>query len=248
MLPWEVSSTHRGCCPEGSHFSNPFFNRLPGLGKIKQIARKTAGFDQTFLHNEFVHGIFRNMPRYGKRAAIGGLGTLLAALFYLLQAGNQMETTERAAGAASEAGTQAEVQVGPFSFVQTRDGAPAWTLTAREGRIFEKSQRADMKEVAATLRSARGWTLTLESDAGRFDMATKNFSLTSDETVQVQSNDGYTMQVASPLTWSDDSRTIAATGPVRLNGTRFEVNGQALSVRVDTQEVTVSGHVQARVY
>jgi LPS export ABC transporter protein LptC len=188
------------------------------------------------------------MLRYGKRAVIGGLGALLAALFYLLQTGNQPSTTERAAGAVSEASTQAAVQVGPFSFVQTRDSAPAWTLTAREGRIFEKAQRADMKEVAATIRSARGWTLTLEADAGRFDMATKNFSLTSDETVRVQSNDGYTMRVASPLTWSDDSGTIAATGPVRLNGPRFEMNGQALSVRVDTQEVTVSGHVQARVY
>ncbi len=188
------------------------------------------------------------MSAYGKGAAIGGLGALLAAVFYLLQAGDRPNTTEPAAGTAPGARTQAEVQVGPFSFVQTRDGAPAWTLTARAGRIFEKAQRADMKEVAATIRAARGWTLTLTGDTGRFDMTTKDFSLASDKTVHVRSNDGYTMQVASPLTWSDDSGTIAAMGPVRLTGPRLEMNGQTLLVRVDAQEVTVSGHVQARVY
>lgn len=177
---------------------------------------------------------------------IGGVSALLAVLFYLLQPDTTPAPSVRMSG--PSAVSQAEVRLGPFSFVQTRDGAPAWKLTARQGRVFEKEQRADMRGVSATIHSARGWTLTLEGDAGVFDLATKNFSLTREKPMYIQTHDGYTLRVSSALTWLNGPGTIVATGPVRLQGPQIEINGQRLTVLVDAQEVTVSGDVQARVY
>ncbi len=175
-----------------------------------------------------------------------GVGILLAILFYLRPSNSKSVVPSGASVIPPPTGSQAEVQLGPFSFSQTDDGVPSVEITARQGRVFEKTQRADIKGVAATIRSQRGWMLKLVGDTGIFDMTTQDFSLTSSEPVRIQSNDGYTMRVAA-LTWLNDSGTIVATGPVLLHSPQVEIQGQALEVVVDAQEVTVSGDVEARI-
>lgn len=151
-------------------------------------------------------------------------------------------------GALTEGAGKADVKIGQFSFVQTHEGTRDWELKADRAEMYEKDQRVVLERIAVTLETPQGLELKLKGDKGTIDTYKKDFFLKNDnEPIVVQLSNGYIVKVPA-LQWLNDQRKIVSEGPVHIAGPRVEVDGKALTVEVENQEVTVSGDVQASVY
>jgi len=142
-------------------------------------------------------------------------------------------------------GGGADVGISRFSFVQTHDGRPEWALRAEHAEMFEKQQKATLRDVKVTIHSRNGWPLKLEGDEGIIDTAKKDFSLVKKTTLmEIVLENGYVIKT-SGLMWTNKSRALATEGYATLSGPHIEVEGAELRWLLDQQELVVSGDVKA---
>ena len=138
-------------------------------------------------------------------------------------------------------------KMGPFSFVQTRDGVRELEVEADRGET-EDGKETVVENVRLSSRPSQGVGFRLRADRGRINLATRNFSLQqNDGQIAVVFDNGYT--VAAPaLHWQEAMGVMTATGPVLVQGRNVRLTGRAMSVDQRTQMVVVDGGVEAIVY
>lgn len=148
----------------------------------------------------------------------------------------------------NDIGGKADVKIGRFSLVQSRDGMKSWELKADRAEIFEKDKKALLEKVAVTMQTPEGLHLSMEGDSGSIDTEKKDFRLQNEtDPMVVQLSNCYTVK-ASALSWLNDQKVMIAEGPAHISGPQVEIDGSELRIAAETQEVTISGHVQALVY
>jgi LPS export ABC transporter protein LptC len=142
-------------------------------------------------------------------------------------------------------GGKADIGISRFSFVQTHEGRPEWALRAEHAEMFEKEQKATMRNVAVTIQTQNGLPLELEGDEGIIDTAKKDFSLRNKSALmEIVLGDGYVVKT-SGLKWTNGSRALATDGKATISGPHVEVEGTGLRWYLDKQELVVSGNVKA---
>ncbi len=139
------------------------------------------------------------------------------------------------------------MQMGPFSFVQSRDGAEEWRLTAR--RAHTQDRYAHLEDVRVVFHSQS--TLHLHADAGQVNLNTRDFSLLqrTENPVTLTLDSGHIL-LTPELFWKERDKTLISKGQVRMIGpmnqaNRLQVVGNALFVNLQTQTAVISGNVEA---
>ncbi len=141
----------------------------------------------------------------------------------------------------------ADVRVKAFSFVQTDGAASGLMLRATQVEFYEKSQKAILENITATIPYGEDRTFRIKGDVGEIDSEKKDFSLRNIKgPVTLSLGNHYTVQ-APGLRWDDGLRTLFSQGPVHISGPRTEIDGDAFKISVDDQEMTIIGEVKALV-
>ncbi len=189
---------------------------------------------------------------HGRIRAGSGIPAFLMAVSLLLlaYAGTRVAVGQKAVAPVVptvDAREGNKARVGPFSFVQTRDGAREWTLSARRGRT-EDGQHAVLEDVAVEMVPSAGWPIALRADVGTLDLTTRNFSVkTARAPIAVAFGNGYTLETPA-LHWNDPSHLLIAERPIRVLGPAIRITGEALTVDARAQKAVVSGAVEAVLY
>ncbi len=155
---------------------------------------------------------------------------------------------KRGASAIPEVIGNAEVNIGPFSFVQTSHGFKDWEMKATRAEVFEKKQEVVLKGVSVIFQGRQGDLLKLTGEEGTIDTLRQDFFLKKEGGfVLAEFSNGYTVKTSN-LAWRNDQRMLVAEGAIQMTGPFIGVNGKGLRLAVDNQTMTVSGDVQAQLY
>ncbi len=142
-------------------------------------------------------------------------------------------------------GVKADIGIRRFSFVQTHGGEPEWELRAEYAEMFEKEQKATLREVAVTIQTGNGLNLKLKGNEGTIDTAKKDFSLRNRTALmEIMLGNGYIVKT-SGLKWTNESRELTTDGFATISGPQVEVEGTKVRWSLGDQELIVSGDVKA---
>ena len=135
-------------------------------------------------------------------------------------------------------------KIGPFSFVQTRDGVREWEIEADRGET-EDGEETVVENVRLSSHPPQGVGFRLHADRGRINLVTRDFSLQqNDGQIAVALDNGYT--VATPaIHWQEATGVMTAAGPVSVQGRNVQMTGRMMSIDRRSQTVVVSGGVTA---
>ncbi len=134
---------------------------------------------------------------------------------------------------------QADAKISEFSFTQSKGDVIQWQVHAKQARLFEREKRALLSEVDVTLYGMKGKELTVSSEEGTLDTATKNFVLANRvDPLVVETRSGYTIYT-NHLVWTDNTKEIRTDDPVRIVGHGLEVTGRGLLGRMELEEFEI---------
>ncbi|BCA56754.1 conserved exported protein of unknown function [Nitrospira sp. KM1] len=134
---------------------------------------------------------------------------------------------------------RADATISHFTFTQTKGDKVQWQVDAKEARLFEQDKRALLETVAVTLFGQQGKDLTVEGDEGTLETDTKNFRLANrTEPLVLHTASGYIIYT-NHLVWTDSTRQIRTSDPVRIVGNGLEVTGKGLLGHLDREEFEV---------
>ncbi len=178
--------------------------------------------------------MWRRLAQHGLLALSAILACYLA---YLLMANSS--TTSAPTAAAPGMIDKADATISRFTFTQTKGDRVQWQVDAKQARLFEQDKRALLETVAVTLFGQQGKELTVEGDEGTLETDTKNFLLANrTEPLVVRTDSGYVIYT-NHLAWTDETRQIRTSDPVRIVGHGLEVTGKGLLGHLDTEEFEV---------
>lgn len=164
-------------------------------------------------------------------------GALSLFLVYVLA--KNAESVPSGGKLAPETVERADAKISEFVFTQSNKDQIEWKITAKQARMFEGEQQARLNDVTVTLYGGEGKAFNVTGEEGVFDMATKSFSLFNKEApLVVETRDGYTIYT-NHVTWTNESKEVATTDPVRIVGRGVEVTGRGFLVRLTSEEFEV---------
>jgi len=141
----------------------------------------------------------------------------------------------------------ADAQLKAFSFVRTRAGNSPLILNAAKGVLFESNQTARLENISATIPYGAGHTFQIHGETGEIDSENKDFSVRNRSgLMSIALENQYTV-LTSGLLWDEDERTLSSEGAVHISGPQTEIDGDALRILVDKQEMVIVGDVKALV-
>jgi len=139
--------------------------------------------------------------------------------------------------------TKANIEMNRFSLKQLRDGAVEWDIRAEGAALYEDRQEVSLDHLKATLLTKDGLRLNFSGDRGRLNTATQDFEIENTEgNVTVSMSNGFEIQAPS-LIWKDKQREIISEDPVRIMAQGLDIRGNHMNIRLDEQQMTVSGDV-----
>ncbi|MFQ5587880.1 MAG: LPS export ABC transporter periplasmic protein LptC [Nitrospiria bacterium] len=148
----------------------------------------------------------------------------------------------------AEVAQETEVSIKELSFTQTDTGRLSWSLVAAQAALTEKGRKGLLENISVTIPYGRDAMLSLEGDEGFVDTEKKAFSLWKKRGLMtVDFENGYTLRTAG-LKWNESKREIISDGKAFISGEKISIDGNALRVSIDNQEMTVIGDVKALVH
>jgi len=175
--------------------------------------------------------------RWAQRGLLALSAVLACVLVYLLMTNSAAVPPPTATAPGTM--DHADAVISQFTFTQTKGDKVQWQVDAKQARLFEQEKRALLDQVAVTLFGLRGKEMTVEGDEGQLDTSTKNFLLANrSEPLVVRTDSGYVIYT-NHLAWTDETREIRTSDPVRIVGHGLEVTGRGLLGHLDTEEFEV---------
>ncbi|HEU4684496.1 MAG TPA: LPS export ABC transporter periplasmic protein LptC [Nitrospira sp.] len=187
-----------------------------------------------FSSGNAFENVWRRLTQHG---LLGLSGVLACYLAYLLVTNSASAPPP----AATAPGTidKADATISQFTFTQTKADKVQWQVDAKQARLFEQDRRALLDQVAVTLFGQQGKEMTVEGDEGTLDTVTKNFVLSNrTDPLIVRTQSGYVIYT-NHLAWTDETREIRTSDPVRIVGHGLEVTGKGLLGHMDKEEFEV---------
>jgi LPS export ABC transporter protein LptC len=139
--------------------------------------------------------------------------------------------------------TKANIEMSRLSLKQVRDGVVEWDIRAEGAALFEDRKEVSLDKLKATLLTKDGLRLNFSGDRGHLNTGTQDFEIENAEgNVTVSMSNGFEIQAPS-LIWRDEQREIISKDPVRIVAQGLVIRGNQMSIRLDDQQMTVSGDV-----
>lgn len=141
--------------------------------------------------------------------------------------------------------TPGQVGLREVNFVQVKDGVKLWELKAETVEYQQPQNLVSFKKVVLTYFPKGGKPITLVGNLGKLDTQTKNILMEGE--VVISTPEGYELKVPS-LYYRDDIREVSTEGTVNLKGPAISLDGQGMTMNLESQKVRVNQKVRVTLY
>jgi LPS export ABC transporter protein LptC len=143
------------------------------------------------------------------------------------------------------AGSPGQAGLQEINFVQVKDGIKLWELKAEAVTYQQPQSLISFKKVTLTYFPKGDARITLVGNLGKLDTQKKNVFIEGE--VMVSTPDGYELKVPS-LHYEDQKREIFSDGPFTFKGPNFILDGQGVSMNLESQKVSVNKKARMTFY
>jgi LPS export ABC transporter protein LptC len=138
-----------------------------------------------------------------------------------------------------------QVGLQEINFVQVKDGVKVWELKAEAVEYQQTNNLVSFKKVALTYFPKGDKPINLVGKMGKLDTQTKNILMEGE--VVISTPDGYELKVPS-LYYKDSLREVSSAGTVNLKGPSISLEGQGMTMNLESQKVWVNRKVKMTLY
>jgi LPS export ABC transporter protein LptC len=124
-----------------------------------------------------------------------------------------------------------------LKIIQKKNGSDAWVITARRAD-FTKDEKVAQMDTVTIQAIPEG--IVANADTGTYTMATKELRL--DNNIKIRIKDSIVF--AKSLMWNPSSGMLTSNDRVRVDGTKFRIEGEGLTATQD-QKVKLMNKVTA---
>jgi LPS export ABC transporter protein LptC len=121
--------------------------------------------------------------------------------------------------------------------VSKKNGADSWVITARKADFSKDETLARMDSVTIDIKKEG---VILNADGGMYNMESRDLRLENNVTIRVKDS----LIHAETLAWNPSLGVLTTDGRVKMEGTRFTVEGEGLAATEDNK-VTLMRNVKA---
>jgi LPS export ABC transporter protein LptC len=146
---------------------------------------------------------------------------------------------------ATQGMSQADLQMEGLEYVQTRDGAKEWVLSASSAHFLKTQNEADLENVRITFYPKNGGEVVMTSEKGRFNTSTQDIQAWGN--VHVESEDGYEF-TTSAVNYQAQTRVITSDQQVFFSGPQFQVEGRGLKIELESGKLNILNQVSATIW
>ena len=166
------------------------------------------------------------------------IGILCVVAFWIgLYAFRVQKPTLPPSKTAGGEGSPGQVGLQEINFVQVKDGIKLWELKAEAVTYQQPQNLISFKKVTLTYFPKGEKPITLVGNLGKLDTQKKNVFIEGE--VMVSTPGGYELRVPS-LHYEDHKRTISSDGKFSFKGPNFILDGQGVSMNLESQKVLVN--------
>jgi LPS export ABC transporter protein LptC len=130
------------------------------------------------------------------------------------------------------------------TYDQDGEDGKGWELTAKEAHFFETTQLVSLKDVLLIVGSPEDNSYRIRGNEGDYCRKTEEIVLKGN--VVGNSSTGYRIETTR-LTYKQGQEMVVTDKPVRMSGPFFEVEGEGLSVDLESRRFTVLNNVSTTI-
>jgi LPS export ABC transporter protein LptC len=138
-----------------------------------------------------------------------------------------------------------QVGLQEVNFVQVKDGVKLWELKAEAVEYQQPKNLVSFKKVTLTYFPKGNKPIVLVGNRGKLDTQTKDISIEGE--VIISTPEGYELKIPS-LQYRDDNREIYSEGAFTLKSPTILLDGQGMTMNLDSQKVRVKSKVRMTLY
>jgi LPS export ABC transporter protein LptC len=138
-----------------------------------------------------------------------------------------------------------QVGLQEINFVQVKNGIKLWELKAEAVEYQKLKNVVSFKKVTLTYFPKDEKPITLVGNLGNLDTQTKNIFIEGE--VVISTPEGYELKVPF-LHYRDDLREISSEGTFTLKSRAVLLDGQGMTMNLDSQKVRVKSKVRMTLY
>ena len=138
-----------------------------------------------------------------------------------------------------------QVGLQEINFVQIKDGVKLWELKAEAVEYQKPKDLVSFKKVTLTYFPKGDKPITLVGNLGNLNTQTKNIFIEGE--VVISTPEGYELKVPF-LHYRDDIREISSEGTFTLKSHAVLLDGQGMTMNLDSQKVRVKSKVRMTLY
>ena len=138
-----------------------------------------------------------------------------------------------------------QVGLQEINFVQVKDGVKLWELKAEAVEYQQPKNQVSFKKVTLTYFPKGDKPISLVGNLGKLDTQTKNIFIEGE--VVISTPEGYELKVPF-LYYRDDIREVSSEGTFTLKGPAILLDGQGMTLNLDSQKVWVKRKVRMTLY
>jgi LPS export ABC transporter protein LptC len=142
-----------------------------------------------------------------------------------------------------------QVGLQEINFVQVKDGVKLWELKAEAVEYQQPKNLISFNKVTLTYfpkdNNKDNNPVILVGNMGKLDTQTKNIYIEGE--VVVSTSGGYELKVPF-LHYRDDNREVSSEGAFTLKGPSILLDGQGMTMNLDSQKVLVKSKVRMTLY
>ncbi|MBI4768306.1 MAG: LPS export ABC transporter periplasmic protein LptC [Deltaproteobacteria bacterium] len=142
-------------------------------------------------------------------------------------------------------GGPGQVGLQEINFVQIKEGIKLWELKAEAVEYQENKNLVSFKKVTLTYFTEADKPIRLVGNMGNLDTRSKNIAIEGE--VVISTPDSYEVKVPF-LYYRDDIREVSSEGTVSLKGPAISLEGQGMTMNLDSQKVRVKSKVRMTLY
>jgi LPS export ABC transporter protein LptC len=138
-----------------------------------------------------------------------------------------------------------QVGLQDINFVQVKNGTKLWELKAEAVEYQQPKNLVSFKKVTLTYFPKGDKPIVLVGNMGKLDTQTKDIYIEGE--VVISTPEGYELKVPF-LQYRDDNRELSSEGPFTLKGPEILLDGQGMTMNLDSQKVWVKSKVRMTLY
>lgn len=121
--------------------------------------------------------------------------------------------------------------------ISKKDGVDSWEITARRADFNGDETVAVMETVALDMKKDK---VLLNADSGIYNINTRDLFFKKNITIRLKDS----LITANNLAWNPSKGALTSDGPVRLEGSKFRVEGEGLAA-TENNKVRLMRNVKA---